>query len=67
MRQKRSNAYPSHSARPRSSRILTVAELAMRMSELLQLRDKVERAERGIRQAGSGSKSRREISAPPHR
>jgi hypothetical protein len=63
MRQKRVNAYPGRSARP--LRIPTVAELATRMSELLQLRDKVARAERGIRLAGSTSKSRRGISASP--
>ena len=63
MRRKRSNAYPNRSVRPQSPHIPTVAELAMRMSELLQLRDKVQRAERGNHQATSASGSRRGTSA----
>ena len=65
MRRKRSNAYPSRSVRRQSPRIPTVAELAMRMSELLQLKDRVERAERGNHLAGSASRSKRGTSASP--
>jgi hypothetical protein len=45
MRRKRITV-SSRGVQPKPSRLPTVAELAKRMSELMRLRDKVERAER---------------------
>lgn len=57
MRRNRKGAYSSGGTQPKSSRIPTIAELVNRMSELLYLRDRVERAERNVRPAITRSKS----------
>jgi hypothetical protein len=56
MHRKQITAYSGRGTQPKSSRTPTVAELAKRMSELLRLRDQVERTERGRHPAATASK-----------